>query len=103
MRYLAVRVATETVADHLFKQLDALVGSDPDRLGEPGTDRTSPYHLRWMAATVAERAHEWPLDKLSRWLGFVQGIMAARGLLDVDEERDRTRPIFEAAYKADAT
>lgn len=40
------------------------------------------------------------IDELSYRLGFVQGALAAYGLLDVDAERDRTRPIFHAAYAA---
>jgi hypothetical protein len=39
-------------------------------------------------------------DELSYRLGFVQGALTVHGLLDVDEERDRTRPIFHAAYEA---
>lgn len=28
------------------------------------------------------------------WIGYVQGCMVAKGMLNVNEERDRTRPIF---------
>jgi hypothetical protein len=33
-------------------------------------------------------------DKANRWLGFVQGILTVGGLIDVDSERDYTRPLF---------
>lgn len=35
-------------------------------------------------------------DKANRWLGFVQGVLTAAGLLDVEVERDHTRPLFHA-------
>lgn len=38
-------------------------------------------------------------DKVSRWLGFVQGAMYSYGLLDINTERDRTRPLFHDAYE----
>ncbi|MCA3267151.1 MAG: hypothetical protein ING19_13905 [Azospirillum sp.] len=38
---------------------------------------------------------------ISMRTGFAQGYMAAEGLIDVDEERARTRPIFHEAYKAE--
>jgi hypothetical protein len=42
----------------------------------------------------------WSVDELSQRLGFVQGAMAVWGLITVDGERDRTRPVFHAAYAA---
>ena len=42
---------------------------------------------------------EWPLDKTSRWLGFIQGVMSCRGILEVGKERDRTRELFHRAYE----
>lgn len=33
-------------------------------------------------------------DKANRWLGFVQGVLCAAEILDVDTERDYTRPLF---------
>lgn len=32
-------------------------------------------------------------------VGYLQGVLASRGLLDVKKERDRTRPIFHRAYR----
>lgn len=39
---------------------------------------------------------KYPYDKLNRWLGFVQGVLAAQGIIDVDVERDYTRPLFHS-------
>lgn len=33
-------------------------------------------------------------DKANRWLGFVQGVMIASRVLDIEEERNFTRPLF---------
>jgi hypothetical protein len=35
---------------------------------------------------------------MHRWLGFVQGVLAARGAISVDEERNYTHPIFHKLY-----
>lgn len=37
-------------------------------------------------------------DKQSRWLGFVQGVLATHGIISIVEERDFSRPLFHAAY-----
>lgn len=63
--------------------------------------RTNYHHLRWMMQQVQDHCGVWPLDKLGRWVGFVHGVLASRGKLDVEAERVRTRPIFEQAYAED--
>lgn len=55
-------------------------------------DKTSPLHMMDMIALM--RQNPMPDDKMARWTGFIQGVMAANGWLSVDAERDRTRPIF---------
>ena len=44
---------------------------------------------------------EYPLDKLSRWLGFIQGYIIFSGQSTVEIERDFSRPKFHNAYKED--
>jgi hypothetical protein len=63
-----------------------------------GLDYTSASHLRWMCIYLLQNIDTMNLDKAARWVGFIQGVMAANGVLDVTTERDRTRPIFTAAY-----
>lgn len=46
------------------------------------------------------RAEPMGLKTASFELGRLQGLLKANGALDFDEERDRTRPIMHAAYKA---
>lgn len=64
-------------------------------------DDDSPEHLKWMVAEIVSNAGstEFPIDKLSRWLGYIQGILRAHRVLDTTAERDRTRPIFHSAYR----
>lgn len=40
--------------------------------------------------------HEIPEDKANRWLGFVQGVLVCAGIMDIEAERDHTRPMFHA-------
>ena len=54
--------------------------------------KTSRDHLVWMLRKISEMDMTDP--KANRWLGFVQGVMAAKGMIDVDEERELTRHIF---------
>lgn len=42
--------------------------------------------------------NQYPFDKLNRWLGFVQGVLAVTGAIDVDEERDFSRPLLHSFH-----
>ena len=35
-----------------------------------------------------------PLNKLNRWLGYIQGVLVSQGLTTVEAEREFTRPLF---------
>lgn len=44
-----------------------------------------------------------PVEKLCRWLGYIQGVLIERGHTTVAEERDWTRPLFRPLdFPADA-
>lgn len=80
-----------------YARLLAGIAEDPFSEDPFSSDpRLSLKNLAWMCAEGARGGHEMPDDKASRWLGFVQGCMAMRGLIDVDVERDFTRPLFHA-------
>jgi hypothetical protein len=72
-----------------------------------GPDKTEASHLRWMCEEALSKLSEhvdsvaywgsgeyFPIDKYSRWLGFVQGVMLMHGIVTVDDERDFSRPLF---------
>lgn len=44
-----------------------------------------------------------PIDKLSRWLGFIQGYVIFNNLTTVNIEREYSRPLFHKAYKQENT
>lgn len=49
-------------------------------------------NLYWTCSQIIEEElHE---DKISRWIGFIQGVMSVKGYISVDEERDFSRPLF---------
>lgn len=80
------------------RYLDLTEGLDP---GTPFSDpRTALANVRWMCAEIVAKGRSLPVDKVSRWLGFVQGVLACKGLIDCDAERDVSRPLFHAAYAA---
>lgn len=58
--------------------------------------QTSASYLRDFAVRAIHTPDDFPIDKLARWTGFIQGVMAARGWLSVQAERDRTRSLFTA-------
>jgi hypothetical protein len=81
----------------LLKRYMTMMWNNQDWGGRPHeTDRT---HLLWMCQTALDHASSWPTDKLSRWLGFVQGILIVYGITDVKAERDFSRPLFHDAYR----
>jgi len=45
-----------------------------------------------------DRAYELPVDKLNRWLGYVQHYLISNGLLSINGERDFSRPLYHEAY-----
>ncbi len=63
------------------------------------SDETSVEHLLWMLDHLLDNMEIFPVDKTSRWIGFVQGVLAANGILNTKAERDRTRPLFHKAYE----
>lgn len=40
-----------------------------------------------------------PIDKGNRWIGYIQGILIAKGITTIQAERDYTRSMFEGYYK----
>lgn len=86
--------ATVAVVEGLLPAIEALRVSPLDRRGQR---ETWADNLLWMTKEIA--AHpEWPIDKPSRWVGFIQGVLAVLGFMSVAEERNRTRSFFYRAY-----
>jgi len=60
---------------------------------------TLPSNLKTLVNAASSK--ELPIDKVSRWLGFIQAHLINTGQTTVGEQRDYTRPLFHAAYRAD--
>jgi hypothetical protein len=41
---------------------------------------------------------DYPFDKMNRWLGFAQGVLASTEIIDVDAEREFTRPLLHQLH-----
>lgn len=58
---------------------------------EPPESNVSVHHLIWMCDQVITRAGYVPKEmsatKLHRWIGYIQGVMVARGFTTVERER----------------
>jgi hypothetical protein len=86
--------ATVETVTGLIPAIEALRGSALDRKGQR---EVWADNLRWMVDEIV--AHpEWPIDKPSRWTGFIQGVLAVLGFMSVADERNRTRSFFHRAY-----
>lgn len=64
----------------------------------PDNEKTSLDNLCWMCDRIITSS-DMPVDKISRWIGFIQGVLVCRGLTTCDVERDFSRPIFHKAYR----
>ncbi|AMO44266.1 hypothetical protein vBRpoSV10_213 [Ruegeria phage vB_RpoS-V10] len=63
-----------------------------------GNKQMDHAHLTWMCEVIMNHHDLWPADKVGRWIGFVQGVLAAQGLIDINVERDFSRPLFHREY-----
>tara|TARA_R100001132_G_C3273801_1_gene95825 strand:+ start:367 stop:636 length:270 start_codon:yes stop_codon:yes gene_type:complete len=55
---------------------------------------TSTHHLLWMLSEISSN-RKMAEAKKHRWLGFIQGVLRCQWVIDVNEERDFTRPLFK--------
>ena len=81
----------------LFARYEAMILSNPDKLKGLPT-KCNYAHLRTLCNEAFNEGPDYPFDKMCRWLGFVQGVLAVQGIIDVDTEREYTRPLFHKLY-----
>lgn len=89
---ITLRDITVILAKRYRTILKNKIGID-DKLG-----KTSNSNLLWMVNELLDN-DSIPYDKANRWIGFIQGCMAMKGYIDVDEERDFSREYFHEYYK----
>ena len=57
-------------------------------------------NLKELSIEAIDKINDYPIDKLSRWLGFVQGYIIFTNQSTIDIERDFSRPLlFHKAYE----
>lgn len=55
-------------------------------------------HLLNLINEAYTNGRNYPTDKLHRWLGFTQGVLSVTGIIDVDTEREYTRPLLHSYH-----
>lgn len=89
----------QPVRDAQCEEIMELLPAIPPAI--PGsTNKTSAENLSWMLRRLLHESDTFPVDKTGRWIGFVHGVLAMAGFLDVDEVRARSRARFHRAYLA---
>ena len=63
---------------------------------KPKDEYQRPAHLVEMLIKL-DSDESMSLTKKHRWLGYIQGVLCANGVISVDDERDHTRGIFNGA------
>jgi hypothetical protein len=61
--------------------------------------KTNSGHLINMLKAGISNEEIWPVEKLYNWLGYVSGVMTENKLIDVDTERDFSRPLYHQYYR----
>lgn len=84
----------------MFERYLTLLNVEPTRCDK---NPTYTMHLAWMCKEMVMNLDdpEYPIDKAARWLGYIQGVLAVKKMIDVTEERDFSRPLFQGAYGFD--
>ena len=56
-------------------------------------------NLKELSIEAIDKINDYLIDKLSRWLGFVQAYVIFTNQTTIDIERDFSRPLFHKAYE----
>ncbi len=56
-------------------------------------------NLKELSIEAIDKINDYPIDKLSRWLGFIQAYVIFTNQTTIDVERDFSRPLFHKAYE----
>lgn len=83
----------------LFRRYKEIIVERRDEIPQM-PQKCAPDHLVRLCNEALDNAQNYPFDKLSRWIGFIQGVLCANGVIDVDEERNYSRPLLHAIHSA---
>ena len=83
----------KTKSRYYFKQICERYIKELDNCELPNVPYQSNYHLKWMLVQILIDEDQ-SLTKKHRWLGYVQGVLVANFVINVDDERNLTRNLF---------
>jgi len=86
-----------TVLFSLFSRYEKMIEQSANLI-TPSADELSLENCLWMAKRAKLHIDVWPIDKLNRWVGFIQACVVMHGMTTVGIERDITRPLFHSVY-----
>jgi hypothetical protein len=72
-----------------YREMFLKAGVKPAELGDHSMENAA--WLAWQGIYLHEVS---PIDKLNRWLGFIQAVAIFNNLTTVQAERDYTRPLL---------
>jgi hypothetical protein len=91
--------AGQDVIRDLFPLIEDQVSAEAGHPAPAGEQKeVAALNLHWMAMRIMGPG-DHPSDKVHRWVGFIQGVLAVRGRLIVANERNSTRSIFHRLYR----
>jgi len=85
----------ETACGKTLVLLRQLIGTEPCAARRDTEHPTEPHHLIWMLVQAALFHFEAKPEKAHRWLGFVQGVLSAKGV-QLDDLKRANMPEGEA-------
>lgn len=83
---------------HLFERYQQII-RDNKQAFEGQKEKLSAEHLNKLCQEAIDQTTRYPFDKLHRWLGFIQGVLTVLDLIDVDTERNYTRPYLHSYHQ----
>lgn len=87
------------VLTKITRRYVAIIREHKDILDSMASEQCRSAALLGLCDEIASNCMAYPFDKMCRWLGFIQGTLCAFGILDVDTEREVTRPLFHGLYQ----
>lgn len=48
-------------------------------------------HIRWMLSEIPFLLEDGKIEKVNRWVGFIQGVLWSNGQFSIDEMREHNR------------
>jgi hypothetical protein len=67
-------------------------------IGDESRGKRNHGEMKKFARQIVNDAYVWPVDKVARWIGYLQRYMIEKKMTTVEKERLYSRPLFHEAY-----